>query len=435
MMPVGGGLAQEERKAMLCAQTPALEALAVELSESADGRHPLDEVYMEAAAALSATKEGEKRLFSVTRGLGEPPVKRLDAMQARGLYGRPVSSVSRLETFAQCPYRHFVRYGLAPKEEQRPGVDIAELGTIYHEAAEQFTRMVTELPEFPNISQEVCDRLMDEAVAPLIDEWRASPLGESKRGEAVARRIRRTAKRTARNIISQYADSSFKPMQMEFVFGQNGISPILLELADGTFVYLQGRIDRIDMTADGAVRIIDYKSGGKKFDPTLVYWGLQLQLLLYMAAAIARIPESRAAGFFYCRVADPTVKTEIRMKEEVEKQIAKKLALSGITLSDVSILRAQGGAQAGMVTKDGKPNGRYASSMVTDEGMEHLIAFARNKATTLAGDIYAGIIDDSPYERGSLNACQSCDYAPICTFDPERKPRRRLLAKTLDDLL
>ena len=85
MMPVGGGLAQEERKAMLCAQMPALEALAVELSESADGRHPLDEVYMEAAVALSATKEGEKRLFSVTRGLGEPPVKRLDALQARGL--------------------------------------------------------------------------------------------------------------------------------------------------------------------------------------------------------------------------------------------------------------------------------------------------------------------------------------------------------------
>lgn len=435
MIPVSGGLAQEEREAMLCAKTPAMEALAVELSESADGRHPLGDAYAHAAAAISATREGEEQLFSITRGLGEPPIKRLDAMQARGLYGRPVSSVSRLETFAQCPYKHFVRYGLAPKEEQRPGVDVAELGTIYHEAAEQFTRMVTQLPEFPNISQEVCDRLMDEAVAPLIDEWRASPLGESKRGEAVARKIRRTAKRTARNIISQYADSRFRPMQMEFVFGQNGISPILLELADGSFVYLQGRIDRVDMTVDGAVRIVDYKSGGKKFDPTLVYWGLQLQLLLYMAAAIARIPGSRAAGFFYCRIADPTVKTETRMKEEVEKQIAKKLSLSGITLSDVSILRAQGGAQAGMITKDGKPNGRYASSMVSDEGMEHLIEFARNKATTLAGDIYAGMIDDSPYERGSLNACQSCDYASICAFDPERKPRRRLSAKTLDDLL
>lgn len=30
----------------------------------------------------------------------------------------------------------------------------------------------------------------------------------------------------------------------------------------------RAEIDRIDMTADGAVRIIDYKSGGKKFDPT-----------------------------------------------------------------------------------------------------------------------------------------------------------------------
>ena len=435
MMPVSGGLAQEERKAMLCAQTPALEALAVELSESADGRHPLEEEYIEAAAALSETQEGEARLFSVTRGLGQPLTKRLDAVQARGLYGRPVSSVSRLETFAQCPYKHFVRYGLAPKEEQRPGVDIAELGTIYHEAAEQFTRMVTQLPEFPDVSQAVCDRLMDEAVAPLIDEWRASPLGESKRGEAVARTIRRTAKRTARNIISQYADSSFRPIQTEFVFGQNGISPIMLELADGSFVYLQGRIDRVDMAADGAVRIIDYKSGGKKFDPTLVYWGLQLQLLLYMAAAMARIPGSRAAGFFYCRIEDPTVKTEERMKEEVEKQIAKKLSLSGITLSDVSILRAQGGVHAGMVTKEGKPNGRYASSMVTDEGMEHLIEFARKKATSLAGDIYTGMIDDSPYERGAMNACQNCDYASICTFDPKRKPRRRLSAKSLDDLL
>ena len=435
MMPVSGGLAQEERKAMLCAQTPALEALAVELSESADGRHPLEEEYIEAAAALSETQEGEARLFSVTKGLGQPLTKRLDAVQARGLYGRPVSSVSRLETFAQCPYKHFVRYGLAPKEEQRPGVDIAELGTIYHEAAEQFTRMVTQLPEFPDVSQAVCDRLMDEAVAPLIDEWRASPLGESKRGEAVARTIRRTAKRTARNIISQYADSSFRPIQTEFVFGQNGISPIMLELADGSFVYLQGRIDRVDMAADGAVRIIDYKSGGKKFDPTLVYWGLQLQLLLYMAAAMARIPGSRAAGFFYCRIEDPTVKTEERMKEEVEKQIAKKLSLSGITLSDVSILRAQGGVHAGMVTKEGKPNGRYASSMVTDEGMEHLIEFARKKATSLAGDIYTGMIDDSPYERGAMNACQNCDYASICTFDPKRKPRRRLSAKTLDDLL
>ena len=433
-MPVYGGLAQEERVEMLCAKAPALEALAVELSETADGRRELGRQYASAAAVLSGEEESARQLFNVTRGLGAPPDKRLQSTLARTLYGRPVSSVSRLETFAQCPYKHFVRYGLVPKREQRPGVDAAELGTIYHEAAERFTHAVTALPEFPEVSVEVCDKLMDEAVSPLIDAWRESPMGESRRGEAVARRIRRTAKRTARNIVSQYADSSFRPAQMEFVFGQNGLSPIVLELGDGTFVYLQGRIDRVDVMTGGGLRVIDYKSGSRKFDPTLVYWGLQLQLLLYLAAALARVPGSHAAGFFYCRIADPTVQTESRIREEVERQIAKKLALSGISLSDVTILRAQGGQQAAMVTKDGKPNGRFAASMVDEAGMEKLLTFARNKAAALADEIYAGEIDDSPVERETFNACQNCEYSAICVFDPLRKPRRRLTAKRLEDL-
>ena len=434
-MPVYGGLAQEERETMLCAETPALEALAVEISEAADGRHELSGEYAATAAAIALNAEGEERLLSVTRGLGDPPEKRMTGVLARTLYGRPVSSVSRLETFAQCPYKHFVRYGLVPKQEQRPGVDAAELGTLYHEAAERFTDAVTALPEFPEVSQEVCDRLMDEAVSPLIDAWRESPMGESKRGEAVAKRIRRTAKRTARNIISQYADSSFRPMQMEFVFGQNGISPIVLELADGSFAYLQGRIDRVDVMTGGGLRVIDYKSGSRKFDPTLVYWGLQLQLLLYLAAALARVPGSHAAGFFYCRIADPTIKTESRIREEVEKQIAKKLALNGISLSDVAILRAQGGQQAAMVTKEGKPNGRFAASMVDEAGMEKLLSFAQHKAASLAGEIYGGEIDDSPVERNAFNACQNCEYSAICVFDPMRKPRRRMTTKKLEDLM
>ena len=433
-MPVYGGLAQEERAAMLCAKAPALEALAVELSEVADGRRKLGEEYASAAGTLTMDESGERELLAVTRGLGDPAEKKLQSSLARTLYGRPVSSVSRLETFAQCPYKHFVRYGLVPKQEQRPGVDVAELGTLYHEAAERFTNAVTALPEFPEVPPEVCDRLMDEAVSPLIDTWRESPMGESRRGEAVARRIRRTAKRTARNIVSQYADSSFRPMQMEFVFGQNGLSPIVLELGDGSFVYLQGRIDRVDVMTGGGLRVIDYKSGSRKFDPTLVYWGLQLQLLLYLAAALARVPGSHAAGFFYCRIADPTIKTESRIREEVERQIAKKLALNGISLSDVTILRAQGGQQAAMVTKDGKPNGRFASSMVDETGMEKLLTFAQNKATALAGEIYGGAIDDSPVERGTFNACQNCEYAAICVFDPLRKPRRRLTTKKLEDL-
>ena len=434
-MEVKGGLLSQERGQMLAAPDAALEAISVQLSEAADGA-PLEDAYAQAYAALSRSAQGCGKLEEVTRRLGEQAERRLNGTQARALYGRPVMSVSRLETFAECPYRHFVRYGLAPKEPLEPGVDRAELGTLYHEAAERFTRAVTRLPEFPQVDAAVCDALMDEAVAPLIEQWRRSPLGESERGAAIARRIGRTARRTGRNIVSQFAESRVRPMDSELVFGRDGIAPIMLELADGTFAYLQGRIDRVDVLDEGQrrIRVIDYKSGAKKFDPTMAYYGLQLQLLLYLAAALAQFPGAGAAGFFYCRIADPTIRSEARVKEEIERQLARKLALAGVSLSDVEILRAQGAQHAAMITKDGKASGTHRASMTDEAGMDAMLAFARRKAAQLASDAYAGGIDDSPAERGAYCACTSCRYAAICGFDPAVRPRRQLQKKSVEDL-
>lgn len=435
-MPVQGGMAEEEEIAMLCAREPALEALSVYLSDAADGRREWAPEYGAAYAALAGDEEGMASLRMITENLGSEPERRLESAQARRLYGRPVISVSRLETFAQCPYRHFIRYGLAPQEEKEAGVDRAELGTLYHEAADRFTRAVTALPEFPQVEPDVCDRLMDEAIAPLIEKWRASPLGSSARGDAVARRIGKTARRTARNMVSHYAGSRFRPLCTELVFGQNGIAPIMLELPDGTFVYLQGRIDRVDVldAEEKVIRIVDYKSGGQRFDPTMVYGGLQLQLLLYLAAALAQIPGSHAGGFFYCRIADPMIRSESRIREEIERQIAQKLSLAGISLSDVQILRAQDEYHAAMVTREGKPNGRYAAAMVDEEGMQSMIGFAEKKAAELAAGAYAGIIAHVPAQREAFTACQTCRYAAICGFDPTRHVKKRLSKKTLEDL-
>lgn len=432
-MQVRGGLVSRERESMLSAPEAAAEALAIHLSEAADGA-ALEEKYVQAYAALAGSEAGREKLLDITRCLGRQPARRLTGTQARALYGRPVMSVSRLETFAQCPYRHFVRYGLSPEEPQEPGVDRAELGTLYHEAAERFTRAATALPQFPDIDEATCRKLMDEAVAPLLEAWSKSPLGESARGASIARRIHRTAQRAGRNIIAQYAGSRFVPVDQEMVFGQKGAAPIMLELADGTFVYLQGRIDRIDVLGGTHLRVVDYKSGAKQFDPTMVYYGMQLQLLLYLSAALSELPGMRAAGLFYCRIADPTIKTESRIVEEVERQIAKKLSLAGISLSDVEILSAQSAQHAAMITRDGKPSGTYRGSMATGEEMDAMVAFARRKAAQLAGDAYEGEIADYPATFGAFNACGYCRYSAICGFDPATGRRKRLTKKSIEDI-
>ena len=435
-LPVDGGLVSEEMEQMLGAPEAALEAMSVHLGAAADGREALGERYAQAYAALSRNDRGREALLGVTRRLGEQGEKQLTRAQARALYGRPVMSVTRLETFAQCPYRHFVRYGLSPQQEIRPGVDRAELGTLYHEAAEQFTRAVTQLEQFPDVDEATCERIMDEAAAPLIEKWRRSPLGESERGAAIARRITRTAHRAARNIARQLAGSRFVPLRFEMVFGRDGIAPVMLELADGSHAYLQGRIDRIDVL-DGQtkhIRVIDYKSGVKKFDPTMAYYGIQLQLLVYLAAAMEYAPDAQAAGFFYCRIADPTVKSESRIKEEVERQIAKKLSLAGISLSDVEILRAQDERFAAMITRDGRPSALYKASMTDKEGMDAMIAFARRKAAELAAGVYDGVIEDAPAAQGAYLACTHCDYAAVCGFDPTRSAKRQMSSKSGEDL-
>ena len=435
-MQVCGGIMEQEREAMLCAPDAALEALSVALSDAADGKAELPQNYAQSYAALAGSESGRGKLLHITKRLRAGADKKLLPAQARKLYGRPVMSVSRLETFAQCPYRHFVQYGLAPKEEMKPGVDRAELGTLYHEAAEHFTRTITAIEGFPNIDEAACDAAMESAVKPLIDAWRKSPLGESERGAAIARRIAKTAKRAGRNILSQFAQSRFVPMHMEMVFGKNGIAPIMLELADGSFVYLQGRIDRIDVLdeKEKRIRVIDYKSGTKKFDPTMAYFGIQLQLLLYLAAAVERIPDARAAGFFYCRIADPTIRSESRVKEEIERQLAKKLALAGVSLSDVEILRAQDDRHAKMITKDGKPSGTYRASMADEAQMEAMTAFAKRKAAQLAGGAYAGEIRDYPAAHGQYSACATCRFAAICGFDQTISKRRYLEKKSIEDL-
>lgn len=435
-MPVRGGLAEEEQERMLASPRAALEALSVRLSDAADGKADLSPAFRQGYAALLAMEGGPDALSAVGERLASPAPRALRGAKARALYGRPVMSVSRLETLAGCPYRHFVRYGLSPQEPPEPGVDLAELGTLYHKAAERFTRALTERPDFPNVAPEACDALMDEAVRPLIEGWRASPLGASGRGASIARRIERTARRAGRNILGQFSGGGFRPLYSELVFGQNGVAPLTLELPDGSRAYLQGRIDRVDaLDGEGrVVRVVDYKSGAKKFDPTMAYYGIQLQLLLYLAAALSLIPDSGAAGFFYCRIADPTVKTPSRVREEVERELAKKLRLSGVSLSDVRILRAQDPQHAAMVTKDGRPSDRHRASLADAGAMDAMLGFARRKAAELARDAFSGVIDDLPAAYGQYSACKTCRYAAVCGFDAGVKDRKRLKKRDIAEL-
>jgi len=264
--------------------------------------------------------------------------------------------------------------------------------------------------------------VMEQAAAPLIEAWRKSPLGESARGAAIARRIARTARRAGRSILSQFEESHFVPMQYEMVFGKNGAAPITLELADGTFIYLQGRIDRIDRWNAGDrtwLRIIDYKSGMSELNLTRLYFGLQLQLIIYLAVALER-DACRPAGAFYFKVADPVVSTEERDADKVDMMRSDELRLSGLFINNREVLDAMSPDIEHTVQLTLKTDGTVSSNvrMVDESGFQLLIAHALDAATRIADGIQQGKTEVDPVRMSGYCSCDRCDWRALCQQDP-----------------
>lgn len=440
-MRVTGGALDKGEEAALVSPRAALDALAVRLRSLADaGEAEVEGPWREAYAVLSADEAYAGRVHDVRDALiTRVYAPHLRVATARALYGRRTVSVSKLETFAQCPYRHFVGYGLRPVQRRATGTERDKLGELYHTAVERFTRAALEQENWPDVEREESDRMMDAVVEPLLGEWGKTPMGESARGKAFAGRMRRTARRAGWTLTRQMQGSGFRPEEMEFTFGSGAIPPIEIELASGERMYLKGRIDRIDlMETEESVylRVIDYKSGRKEMDATDIYWGLQLQLLIYLQAVAQRYRGARAAGLFYCRIDDPLIVKNLRVREAVEHEIAKQLSLKGLSLSDVEIIRAQGtDQQEALLKKDGTL--RQGAPAVTEREMALLVDYAMRMAAQLSERIAAGEIDISPVQRGNFRACAYCDFRDICGFDPllYGASTRILTPKKLSDII
>ena len=419
--------------AVLFAPGPLLDALGPLLREATSG-HPVSAAWRESIAALLADGEWGVRCRRLMRLLRPnealPP---LNPRTTKALYARASQSVTRLETFASCPYQHFVRYGLRPRENKDYSVERDEAGTFYHQVMEAYVReAMVQADRWPaHWTREDSDALCDRIMQPLLQAWDAGPLGENALQRLAGRRYARVARRAAWTFSRQMQACAFWPAEMELRFGMGGpLPPFFLELPDGQRLALEGRIDRVDLWEDDArlyLRILDYKSGQTEIQPTKVYYGLQLQLLIYLAVSLRAYPQASPAGAFYFHVDEPIVNEPSRLKETVEERLMKALRLRGIVLSDLKVVKAMDTGEQPLslpeiFKRDGAP--RANASAVSETEMDALLRHAQRMGALLATQINAGHLDRKPAEIQSWNACQWCTYRTICLHDPRHSGRR-----------
>ena len=414
-----GGTGKNELRAMLSAEGPAAEALALYARETADaGRRP-EPAFQGAAAALCGMETGREALSLALREMEGDPPARLSPQQARRLYGTrgEAMSVTRLETFAACPFLYYTRYGLRPREPRAKDTAPQTLGTLMHAAVDAFLKKAMARPEFPALSGEALSEVCAEADREAFAGWKRSPYGESRRGEAMARAVERRILRSAGAVLCQFLEGGYRPMGGEMTFGSGKIPPLVIELSDGSAVFLKGRIDRVDEKEgeERFIRVVDYKSGMKKVDPMRMYYGLQLQLALYMAAALRAEPGARPGGFYYFHLQDPTVSSAERDPGAARALAEEKMKLNGLSLGE----------------EMGDAEGEWTDA----EGMEAVLSFCMEKAAALAEEALSGAIGAEPFEYGEENACAHCEARAVCGFDPSRHSGKKLEAKTLKDLI
>lgn len=357
------------------------------------------------------------------------------------LYGNEMSnSVTRLERYASCAYAHFINYGLELVERQEYHIAVPDLGNIFHDAIDIFSRKLENSEyNWHTVTEEAREKFVKESVEEATIEYGNTILKSSKRNEYMIRRIERITKRTVWALCEQIRQGVFEPDSFELQFSyMDNLESSSMSLSDSERMNLRGRIDRLDTYDDGEhiyVKVIDYKSGNKTLDILSLYHGLQLQLVVYLSAAI-EITEKKnpgkkvvPAGIFYYHIDDPVVdKVE---NGDASHEILKELKMSGIAnnkisiagLMDSSLINEDGtgrpSAKSSVIpvetNKEGYPTKR--SSVASKEHFKAITSYARNKMTQLGREIIEGSTKINPYKMKDKTACNYCQYSGICGFD------------------
>lgn len=358
----------------------------------------------------------------------------------KALFLERVMSVSRLETFAACPYQHFVQYGLKPQPRQEWKIESRDAGNFYHSALEGFVRLLPSIPDWPRISKKDCDSWMDQVSAELLHAQFGELMADSARVRAAGDKYRRVLRRVAWTFTKGAQHSAFIPAGGEVRFGyseENALPPVELTLDNGQKVLLHGVIDRIDRyEGDEGVylRVVDYKSGNRELNPTQVFYGRQLQLLIYLLAALNGT-DAQPAGAYYFPLRDPLIPDPGDLKLAEEK-LAEKLHLKGVTLKDAAIVRLMDDATPPVtMPKLLKGDGEFAlgKPVAELEELRQLLLHARNTARDLCESMRKGGIEAAPLTEKEQSPCDYCDYAGICRR--ENCHPRQVESLRFDDLI
>ncbi|MBO0440233.1 PD-(D/E)XK nuclease family protein [Candidatus Enterococcus ikei] len=365
----------------------------------------------------------------------------LDEQLADELYTKQIyTSVSRMESFYRCQYQYFSRFGLGLKERDVFGLSPAATGDFFHEALDQFFKLlIMQNKQLSELTDREVNEFTEQILNTVFGEIKFSILDSSSRMNYIRYQLAQTIKKVSWALKRQSERSGMSTVQTEVLFGQiasqKGIKGLELPLKNGGNISVRGKIDRLDqlVTPDSLyLGVIDYKSSHKKFNITEAYYGLAMQMLTYLDVALMDAVNlvgqtAKPAGSFYLHVHNPILPYETEDKKE--HQLLKKFQFDGLLLNDPDLLghldKSLQAKQSSLIypieesaKEIIKPGRRQEDKFVTEPELEALLTHNRSKFIEAGNKITSGEIDLNPAYQGKERiACRFCPFRSVCNFD------------------
>ena len=400
----------------------------------------------ECAAWFADDAESRGRLERL-RSAAELSRGRLGREAVRSLYGdKPALTASRIDTLASCKFQYFLRYGLKAKEREQSGFQAPELGTFLHTVLEKTARAAGERGGFAALTDrevgELCSETVREYVHTELEDFRE----KSPRFVYLFRRLQTEVSRVVLDTARELRRSDFRPLDFELNFSETGdIPPVTL--GRDTTLRLTGIADRVDgWEKDGKLylRIMDYKSGVKKFSFSDVWLGMGLQMLLYLytlqsgGARHYDAAEIVPAGVLYVPARDVLVSADHRLtEEEILQEKAKKLRRSGLVLWEEDVINAMEHGEDGfeyLPVKLNRAGELSGEALCSAEQLGALFRYVGTLLEDMAAELRRGSITADPWVQGeSEGSCVWCSYYDACHFDENSEKVRYKCKLTAPD--
>jgi ATP-dependent helicase/nuclease subunit B len=362
----------------------------------------------------------------------------ISPLTAKKLYGQELRlSASSIDRYYACPFQYFMSAGLKLRPRIRSEFDASRKGIFLHDVIENLSKEISETTGFKEADEQDILKLTEKYIEKYAKEELHAFEGKNQRFSYLFHRQGEEAERIVLDMLQELKNSDFKPLEFESEFSET-----YPDDKKQSALKISGFVDRIDGWQRGEelfVRVVDYKTGTKKFNLSDVLYGRNMQMLIYLFTLINSGKERYGmkvtpAGVLYVPARDAIVKLPRNAEDgELEKKRASELRRVGLILDDPAVLEAMesGEKKKYLPVKINKEGQYKGDSLMSAKHAKILSKHVSDVLTSASQGILSGDIKCAPYYKGPQeNACQFCDYQSICAFDEDLGDRRKIAYTT-----